>query len=169
MGSCKNGQGQPGEGKKQSKTEGNVTAPIEIINKSGADVLRLWVAAVDYTEDVRCSDEILQRVTDAYRKFRNTLRYALGNLDGFNPETDQVAFGEMLEPSSLHGVSELEERVLLYRKERNHNVENSAWAPFLNKLLTGLIGVGLLSEREVVHTTHFFVSRPLPPLVGASV
>jgi isoleucyl-tRNA synthetase len=86
-----------GEGKKQSKTEGNVTAPIEIINKSGADVLRLWVAAVDYTEDVRCSDEILQRVTDAYRKFRNTLRYALGNLDGFNPETDTVSLSEMLE------------------------------------------------------------------------
>ncbi len=86
-----------GEGRKQSKTEGNVTAPIEIINKSGADVLRLWVAAVDYTEDVRCSDEILQRVTDAYRKFRNTLRYALGNLDGFNPETDTVSYQEMLE------------------------------------------------------------------------
>ena len=79
-----------GEGRKQSKSIGNVTAPIEIINKSGADVLRLWAAAVDYTEDVRCSDEILQRVTDAYRKFRNTLRYALGNLDGFNPETESV-------------------------------------------------------------------------------
>jgi isoleucyl-tRNA synthetase len=86
-----------GEGKKQSKSLGNVTAPIEIINKSGADVLRLWAAAVDYTEDVRCSDEILQRVTDAYRKFRNTLRYALGNLDRFNPETDTVSLGEMLE------------------------------------------------------------------------
>src|SRR5687767_6249506 len=89
-----------GEGKKQSKSLGNVTAPIEIINKSGADVLRLWAAAVDYTEDVRCSDEILQTVTDAYRKFRNTLRYALGNLDGFNPETDTVAFAEMLEIDS---------------------------------------------------------------------
>lgn len=86
-----------GEGKKQSKSVGNVTAPQEIINKSGADVLRLWAAAVDYTEDVRCSDEILQRVTDAYRKFRNTLRYALGNLDGFNPKTETVAFSEMLE------------------------------------------------------------------------
>jgi isoleucyl-tRNA synthetase len=86
-----------GEGKKQSKSLGNVTAPQEIINKSGADVLRLWAAAVDYTEDVRCSDEILQRVTDAYRKFRNTLRYALGNLDGFNPDTDKVSYQEMLE------------------------------------------------------------------------
>ncbi len=86
-----------GQGKKQSKSEGNVTAPQEIINKSGADVLRMWAAAVDYTEDVRCSDEILQRVTDAYRKFRNTLRYALGNLDGFNPDTETVAIAEMLE------------------------------------------------------------------------
>ena len=86
-----------GEGKKQSKSIGNVTAPQEIIDKSGAEVLRLWAAAVDYTEDVRCSDEILSRVIDAYRKFRNTLRYALGNLDGFNPDSDKVAFAEMLE------------------------------------------------------------------------
>ena len=74
-----------GEGKKQSKSLGNVTAPQEIIDKSGAEMLRLWAAAVDYTEDVRCSDEILSRVVDAYRKMRNTLRYALGNLDGFDP------------------------------------------------------------------------------------
>lgn len=86
-----------GEGKKQSKSLGNVTAPQEIINKSGADVLRLWAAAVDYTEDVRCSDEILARVIDAYKKMRNTLRYALGNLDGFDPATDSVDKAAMLE------------------------------------------------------------------------
>ncbi len=86
-----------GEGKKQSKSLGNVTAPHEIIDKSGADVLRLWAAAVDYTEDVRCSDEILLRVVDAYRKMRNTLRYALGNLDGFDPNADCVSVGSMLE------------------------------------------------------------------------
>lgn len=86
-----------GEGRKQSKSLGNVTAPQEIINKSGADVLRLWAAAVDYTEDVRCSDEILARVVDAYRKMRNTLRYALGNLDGFDPSSDSVADDRMLE------------------------------------------------------------------------
>jgi isoleucyl-tRNA synthetase len=86
-----------GEGKKQSKSLGNVTSPHEIINRSGAEILRLWAAAVDYTEDVRCSDEILSRVVDAYRKFRNTLRYALGNLDGFDPATDSIAAPEMLE------------------------------------------------------------------------
>ena len=86
-----------GEGRKQSKSLGNVTAPMEIICKSGAEILRLWAAAVDYTEDVRCSDEILSRVVDAYRKFRNTLRYALGNLNEFDPKTDAVAENEMLE------------------------------------------------------------------------
>ncbi len=87
-----------GEGRKQSKSLGNVTAPQEIIDRSGADVLRLWAAAVDYTEDVRCSDEILSRVVDAYRKMRNTLRYALGNLDGFDPAKDTV------EHRSLHEI-----------------------------------------------------------------
>jgi isoleucyl-tRNA synthetase len=86
-----------GEGKKQSKSLGNVTAPKEIIDKSGAEVLRLWAAAVDYTEDVRCSDEILLRVVDAYRKFRNTLRYALGNLDGFDPKSDTIPESQMQE------------------------------------------------------------------------
>ncbi|MCB1023092.1 MAG: isoleucine--tRNA ligase [Acidobacteria bacterium] len=86
-----------GEGKKQSKSIGNVTAPKEIIDKSGAEILRLWAAAVDYTEDVRCSDEILQRIVDAYRKFRNTLRYALGNLDGFEPAKDQLEYSDLEE------------------------------------------------------------------------
>jgi isoleucyl-tRNA synthetase len=79
-----------GEGRKMSKSLGNVVSPNEVCNRLGADVLRLWAAAVDSSEDMRCSNEILDRVTDAYRKFRNTLRYALGNLDGFHPETDAV-------------------------------------------------------------------------------
>jgi isoleucyl-tRNA synthetase len=103
-----------GEGKKQSKSVGNVTAPQEIIDKSGAEILRLWAAAVDYTEDVRCSDEILQRVVDAYRKFRNTLRYALGNLDGFDPATDSVADADLLEIDrwALAGLDEVTTKVI---------------------------------------------------------
>ena len=103
-----------GEGKKQSKSIGNVTAPQEIIDGSGADVLRLWAAAVDYTEDVRCSDEILLRVVDAYRKFRNTLRYALGNLDGFDPVKDSVENDQMQEIDvwALAGLNEVTEKVL---------------------------------------------------------
>jgi isoleucyl-tRNA synthetase len=103
-----------GEGKKQSKSLGNVTAPQEIIDRSGAEVLRLWAAAVDYTEDVRCSDEILSRVVDAYRKFRNTLRYALGNLDGFDPAADSVPDDELLEIDrwALAGLDEVTARAL---------------------------------------------------------
>ncbi|HEY0428828.1 MAG TPA: isoleucine--tRNA ligase [Pyrinomonadaceae bacterium] len=86
-----------GDGKQMHKSTGNAISPNEVVGKSGAEVLRLWAAAVDYTEDMRCSDEILSRIVDAYRKFRNTLRYALGNLDGFNHETDSVSVREMLE------------------------------------------------------------------------
>ena len=103
-----------GEGKKQSKSIGNVTAPQEIIDKSGADVMRLWAAAVDYTEDVRCSDEILLRVVDAYRKMRNTLRYALSNLDGFDPATGSVSDAAMHEIDrwALAVLNEVTEKVI---------------------------------------------------------
>nr|MDQ3321638.1 isoleucine--tRNA ligase [Acidobacteriota bacterium] len=86
-----------GQGKQMHKSAGNAISPNDIIKQSGAEILRLWAAAVEYTEDVRCSKEILDRVTDAYRKLRNTLRYALGNLDGFNPETDSTAFENLPE------------------------------------------------------------------------
>ncbi|MFN0139927.1 MAG: isoleucine--tRNA ligase [Pyrinomonadaceae bacterium] len=103
-----------GEGRKQSKSLGNVTAPKEIIDRSGADVLRLWAAAVDYTEDVRCSDEILARVIDAYKKMRNTLRYMLGNLDGFEPARDSVDDSALLEIDrwALASLDELTQKVL---------------------------------------------------------
>ena len=86
-----------GDGRQMHKSTGNAVSPNEVVGKSGAEVLRLWAAAVDYTEDMRCSDEILSRIVDAYRKFRNTLRYALGNLDGFSPASETVSMQEMLE------------------------------------------------------------------------
>jgi isoleucyl-tRNA synthetase len=79
-----------GEGKKLSKSAGTAVSPNDVVNESGAEILRLWAAAVDFTEDVRCSDEILKSMVETYRKLRNTARYALGNLDGFNPSTDSV-------------------------------------------------------------------------------
>jgi len=85
------------QGKAMHKSAGNAVSPDEVIPKLGAEVLRLWCASSDYFEDLRCSEEILQRVTDGYRKLRNTARYALGNLDGFDPARDSVAEAEMLE------------------------------------------------------------------------
>ena len=74
------------DGKKMSKSMGNVIAPQKVMNSLGADVLRLWVAAADYRQEMTVSDEILKRVSDAYRRIRNTARFLLGNLDGFLPE-----------------------------------------------------------------------------------
>ncbi len=79
-----------GEGKKMSKSVGNVISPDEVVAKYGAEILRMWVASVDYREDVRMSDEILNRQVDAYRRIRNTCRYLLGNLGDFTP-ADAVA------------------------------------------------------------------------------
>lgn len=84
-------------GVKMSKSAGTGISPNEIVKASGADILRLWVASSDYHEDVRCSEEILERTVDAYRKIRNTARYALGNLHGFDPAEGSVTADEMLE------------------------------------------------------------------------
>ena len=73
------------DGQKMSKSRGNVVAPEDVIKQSGADVLRLWVATSDYTEELRVSKEILARVVEAYRKIRNTLRYLVANLYDFDP------------------------------------------------------------------------------------
>jgi isoleucyl-tRNA synthetase len=83
------------DGKKMSKSLGNVIAPQKVMNALGADVLRLWVAAADYRQEMTVSDEILKRVSDAYRRIRNTARFLLGNLDGFGPE-DLLAQDQML-------------------------------------------------------------------------
>jgi isoleucyl-tRNA synthetase len=86
-----------GQGKAMHKSAGNSISPNEVIKDSGAEILRLWCASSDYHEDMRISPEILQRVSDGYRKLRNTARFALGNLDGFDPARDAVAEEELLE------------------------------------------------------------------------
>uniref|UniRef100_UPI00261C273A isoleucine--tRNA ligase n=1 Tax=uncultured Halomonas sp. TaxID=173971 RepID=UPI00261C273A len=84
------------QGRKMSKSMGNVVAPQEVMDKLGADILRLWVASTDYGNEMAVSDEILKRTADVYRRIRNTARFLLANLNGFEPSRDAVAFGEML-------------------------------------------------------------------------
>ncbi len=86
-----------GEGKAMHKSTGNAIPSDEVVSKQGAEILRLWVASSDYQEDVRVSPEILSRMVDAYRKLRNTARFALGNLYDFDPERDRVAESDMRE------------------------------------------------------------------------
>jgi len=84
------------DGKKMSKSAGNVVAPQSIMKNLGADVLRLWVSATDYRGEMNVSDEILKRTSDGYRRLRNTARFLLSNLDDFNPATDLVDAKDML-------------------------------------------------------------------------
>jgi len=86
-----------GEGRKMSKSLGNVVSPQEVIKTHGADVLRLWVASCDYYEDIRISKEILDRTSEAYRKIRNTARFILGNLYDFDPKKDRAVNEDLLE------------------------------------------------------------------------
>ncbi len=84
-----------GEGKKMSKSLGNVVDPNKIANTMGADIFRLWVASVDYQADVRLSDSLIKQVSESYRKIRNTIKFLLGNIFDYNDKTDQIDFGNL--------------------------------------------------------------------------
>jgi isoleucyl-tRNA synthetase len=103
-----------GEGKAMHKSAGNVISPEDLIKNYGAEILRLWVAGEDYRDNIRLSTEILQRLTEAYRRIRNTCRYLIGNLHDFDPAQNRVPYGEMeeLDRFALHRLQELSRTVL---------------------------------------------------------
>jgi isoleucyl-tRNA synthetase len=96
-----------GQGRKMSKSLGNVVDPLKVMSESGADILRMWVASTDYFEDVKIGKEVLAGASDAYRKLRNTFRYLLGALDGFGDDERTTEFPE-LERYILHRLAELD-------------------------------------------------------------
>ena len=110
-------------GRKMSKSMGNVTAPQDIIERNGADILRLWVVGSDYSEDLRIGPEILKRQIDLYRRLRNTLRYVIGNLSDFS-EDEFIDFDQMpeLERWVLHRISELD--VIIRKDIENFDFHN---------------------------------------------
>jgi isoleucyl-tRNA synthetase len=123
-----------GEGRKLSKSRGNDIQAEEVINKYGAEILRLWVASEDYRTDIRLSQEILDRLTEAYRRLRNTFRYLLGNLYDFNPLEDCIPYEELLELDrwALHRLQELTEKVLRsYRAFEYHSIYQSIYNFFV--------------------------------------
>jgi isoleucyl-tRNA synthetase len=122
------------KGRKMSKSLGNVILPQKVVSTLGADVLRLWVSSTDYANEIAVSDEILKRMSDSYRRIRNTVRFLLGNLAGFDPATDSVPEEQMiaLDHWALARTRELQEEVvaayrsydfhLIYQKVHNYCV-----------------------------------------------
>ena len=113
------------QGKKMSKSLGNVMAPQAVMNQLGADVLRLWVASTDSSSEMSVSDEILRRTSDSYRRIRNTARYLLANLDGFDPAAAMVADDELLELDRwiLDRAASLQEEIIAdYQEYKFHSI-----------------------------------------------
>ncbi|RLC31128.1 MAG: isoleucine--tRNA ligase, partial [Deltaproteobacteria bacterium] len=113
-----------GRGKAMHKSSGNVIAPEELIRTYGAEIIRMWVAGEDYRDNIRLSKEILQRLTEAYRRIRNTCRYLLGNLADFDPDKDTVPYPQMdeLDRWALHRLQDLTERVLKAYENFNFHI-----------------------------------------------
>ncbi|MEW5705907.1 MAG: isoleucine--tRNA ligase [Actinomycetota bacterium] len=126
-----------GEGRKMSKSLGNVVDPLDVISKSGADILRLWVASSDYTVDVAISPDILKHVGEAYRRIRNTFRFILGNLYDFRPGVDSVDYDQLqeLDKWALHEATGLLKNITeAYNDYRFHAVYHSVYSFFTNEL-----------------------------------
>ncbi|MEP9350225.1 isoleucine--tRNA ligase [Xanthobacter sp. KR7-225] len=121
------------DGRKMSKSLGNVTAPQEVIKASGADILRLWVCASDYADDLRIGPEILKTTADTYRKLRNTLRWLLGSLHHYRP-SERVAFADMpsLERFILHRLAELDGEVRQAYAAFDYKKVHALLAQFMN-------------------------------------
>jgi isoleucyl-tRNA synthetase len=122
-----------GEGRKMSKSLGNTVAPQDIIKQYGADILRLWVASSDYSEDLRLGKDIIQTTVDSYRKLRNTMRWLLGNLAHYRPE-DGVDFSDMpeLERLMLHRLARLDGQVRAAYKEYDYRRIVTLLGNFMN-------------------------------------
>ena len=171
-----------GEGKKMSKSVGNVIRPEDVMKKYGADILRLWVASSDYEGDIKLSNEILERLADGYRKIRNTFRFLLSNLYDFDPEKDMAEEKDLPEIDKwmLSELSSLaEEATSYYEKWEFHKVYRKVYdfcvyevsALYLDILKDALYTLGSSSVERRGHQTVIFnilktLTRIMAPLIS---
>lgn len=162
-----------GEGKKMSKSIGNVIFPQEIISKFGADILRLWVSSADYQADIRISNDILKQLSEVYRKIRNTFRYILGNLNNFDPNTDMVSYDQLEEFDkwALLRLAQVQEKVtaafenyefhVMYHTVHNYCTVDLS-AIYLDVLKDRLYTSGATSvSRRAAQTTMYHILKTL--------
>ncbi|MGL4219976.1 MAG: isoleucine--tRNA ligase [Shewanella sp.] len=138
-----------GKGRKMSKSIGNVIAPQQVTNKLGADILRLWVAATDYSGEMTVSDEILNRSADAYRRIRNTARFLLANLNGFDPKNDLVAVEDMvaLDRWAVRRAAALQQEIIEAYEQYNFHIVTQKLMQFCSVEL-GSFYLDIIKDRQ---------------------
>ncbi len=160
-----------GEGRKMSKSMGNVISPQDIIKNSGADILRLWVASSGYNEDIRISTGIVTQLSDAYRKIRNTIRFILSNLYDFNPDTDKVSY-DALKKLDKAILAEMEKMLSAVTESYEafdfhgvfghvHNFCNIQMSEFYLDRIKGRLYAGEYAERRAAQTAIYEIIRVL--------
>jgi len=141
------------DGKKMSKSLGNTLEPQKIFNSLGADILRLWVASADYSAEMSVSDEILKRTADSYRRIRNTSRFLLANLNGFNPDTDMLQEKDMLDLDkwAVAQTLQIQDEIVAAYKEYNFHVIYQKLHNFCSEDM-GSFYLDVIKDRQ--YTTH---------------
>ena len=148
------------QGKKMSKSEGNVISPQKIVGTLGADILRLWVAGSDYSNEMTVSDEILKRSADAYRRIRNTARFLLSNLNGFDPATDIIKNDELLSLDRwvIARTLVLQNEIIAAYKEFNFHLIHHKLQHFCTVDLGGFY-LDIIKDRQYTTQSHSIARR----------
>ena len=165
-----------GEGKAMHKSLGNAVSPDEVIKEYGADMLRLWVASADYTQDMRISKEIMKQLSQAYLKIRNTARYMLGNLCDFDPDADAVALDKLmdLDRYALHALNELVKNVrAAYDRYEFHGVYRAVYnfcvvdmSNFYLDIIKDRLYCGAEAERRSAQTALYDILDGMTRLIA---